>query len=203
MHTKKIITEGRYRLQYLSKELHEPEILDKISNDLRYIFSNSRVTEFAPEMKIVAEMPGEFMFEIITGYTSNEKFTYLLFDTHLDKTIGVIILLPSHTIQKSYPFLFTELIPEELKEDSWAIQYYLDPFYWGNNVMSSFVNKLIVELFKQYAKNVFAFTNPKNINSEILLKKSFFIKICEHEVEGNPDRCWNLWGVGICKKYYI
>lgn len=180
MHKAKVITEKNYKLQPFTVDLSDK--VQFMVNGIYDIFSQKLVNQYNTNM-IVNDLKdaAQILGKAIEGYENKSCYMYFLFDTDVEKLIGVINIISPIGIKKNYPAIEYIAKLENQIDATWAIEYYIEPKYWNKGICSYFVNSLLIILKEQGAKNITAISNTKNKISNHLLEKLNFMPFLENE----------------------
>lgn len=146
-----------------------------VASGLKELFSDPSVVKFHPEKKIVDSTGAEDKtFGSILGYELNTSYNHFLFEKKNNKLIGCIEILSPKGVFSAYKFFeeISELYP--VFKETWIIEYYLKPEYWGKNIMPKFLDEVVKRILSNPKSIISAITVIDNIKSQSVLQKLNF-----------------------------
>ncbi|WP_081867672.1 GNAT family N-acetyltransferase [Hymenobacter sp. IS2118] len=162
--------------------------VDSLAEELFAIFSNERVYKHNQNRRLSSvQSAKEFIFRSVESWQLEQCFNYFLTRTDTRCVIGTVHLYPPESIKILYPIIHS--LPSLQSQHSWMIECYLDPAYWGDGIMTLFVDGIIQAIFEQGAEGVIALVDEENVASLALLRKMGFNK--NHLYKDDEGQC--LW----------
>ena len=148
---------------------------DSLAEELFAIFSNERVYKQNQNRRLLSvQSAKEFVFRSVDSWQSEQCFNYFLTRTDTECVIGTVHLYPPESVRILYPIIHS--FPSLQSQHSWMVEYYLDPAYWGDGIMTLFVDGIIKAIFEQGARSVSALVSEENTASLALLRRIGFDK---------------------------
>jgi [ribosomal protein S5]-alanine N-acetyltransferase len=140
---------------------------DTLAEDIYNILSDEQVLTFIPEKRLSnIEEAKNYVYGVVIGYHQSTAFTFFITIKEINRTIGIIKLIPPSVIKVSY----------KLNEYNWMIEYCLLRSAWRRNIMSEILPAFIARVFSQGIVKLGAACFPTNYGSVKLLQKTGFIK---------------------------
>jgi len=173
IHRGVVLSTGELELHSIFE--HPAGTVESLAEELFIIFSNEHVYNHNENRRLLSvQAAKEFIFRTVDSWQSEQGFNYFLTRTDTKHVIGTVHLYPPETVRILYPIIYG--LSSLQAHHSWIIEYYLDPAYWGDGIMTLFVDGIIKAVFEQGAKSVGALVREKNLASLALLKKIGFNK---------------------------
>ncbi|HEX8517885.1 MAG TPA: GNAT family N-acetyltransferase [Bacteroidia bacterium] len=165
---------------------------EKLANELLEIFSLKEVTKFNNNYKLETLYDAEQrIYNISLAFQRQLYYTYLLYDTKVDRLVGTIELLAPISVNESHKSIskFCFLSGDAVRNNIWLIEYYLHPDYWRQGIMTKAVSGIIDELFHQNVGCIAAVCHNRNTAGTKFLSNLKFIHMIRYK--NMPDHF--LW----------
>jgi len=153
-----------------------------IENGLLAIFSDKQVLHFHPEkeLKSVSDA-ATYVLGTLIGYGAKIHYNHFIFEKKTNRVIGIIEIRSPLGVLSKYEFLEKISEQEPILKNTWVVEYYLNPEYWGRGIISLCLSLVIDRILINPATTISAFTQTENIRSKRILDKHKFIHFITYE----------------------
>jgi len=142
--------------------------ISEIEEDFYMILKEEANTEFIKEKRVNSiDQAKNFVFGIISNYSSNKSYMHLITWKETNNVIGAINLITPGHVKEEY----------KLEEYNWMIEFFMHKNFWNHGIMTGLVNAVCSHLKSQNVNVIDAVCHVDNIGSHRVLEKNDFNKI--------------------------